>query len=269
MEADLREIPEEGELVLATAREITSHGVYVTLDEYADLRGFLHISEISTGWVRHIERYVKAGQKVVLKVIRTNKARREVDLSLRQVTGEERKEKLIEVKQMERAETALDAVKTRLGINDDELRRIKTAMSQEFGTLYDALLEAARKGAKALEKLNLGEQYLTVIESVAKEKIPLPTVEVRGIISSTCPLPNGVEVLKEALSAGENVKGSSATVTITYVGAPRYRVAVTAENYKEAEKVLEAAVEKVRGIVEKSKGSFGFKREESTRRAVE
>lgn len=269
MEATQQEIPEEGELVLATAREITAHGVYLTLDEYSDLRGFLHISEISTGWVRHIERYVKAGQKIVVKVVRISKTRHEVDVSLRQVTGDERKQKLIEVKQTDRADTVLDAVKTKLAIGDDEILKIKSAMSQEFGNLYDALVEVARKGSKALEKLNLGEQYLGVIESVAKEKIPVPTVEVRGIISATCPLPNGVEVLREALTAADGAKGSSTTVTITYVGAPRYRIAVAAENYKVAEKVLETAVEKVREMIEKGKGSFSFKREGSTRRTVE
>src|SRR6266849_2971525 len=56
----------------------------------AETKGFLHVSEISTGWVRNIDRVAKVSQKLVLKVIRVNKARREIDLSLRQVTNEER-----------------------------------------------------------------------------------------------------------------------------------------------------------------------------------
>ncbi len=107
-------MPEDGELVLATVKEITAHGVYVTLDEYGKLPAFLHISEIATGWVRDIERYAKPGQKIVLKVIRINRTRKEIDLSLRQVSGEERKAKIIEVKKTEKAATILDALKSKL-----------------------------------------------------------------------------------------------------------------------------------------------------------
>ena len=61
-----QEMPERGELVLAATKQITTHGVYVTLDEYDDLPAFLHKSEISTGWVRNIHRFIKEGQKIIL-----------------------------------------------------------------------------------------------------------------------------------------------------------------------------------------------------------
>src|SRR5487761_1775868 len=102
-------MPDEGELVLATVTEISPHGVYVTLDEYGRLPAFLHISEIATGWVRDIERYAKPGQKIVLKVIRINKMRKEIYLSHRQVNGEKRKEKIIEVKKSEKAKSIVEA----------------------------------------------------------------------------------------------------------------------------------------------------------------
>jgi len=47
-------MPEPGEIVVCTVREITSHGIYVNLDQYGGMNGFLHVSEISTGWVRNI-----------------------------------------------------------------------------------------------------------------------------------------------------------------------------------------------------------------------
>src|SRR5208283_5002612 len=91
METTAAELPDRGEIVLCTVREITPHGIYVDLDEYNNMNGFLHISEITTGWVRNIERVAKVQQKLVLKVIRAEKSRREVDLSLRQVTNEEKR----------------------------------------------------------------------------------------------------------------------------------------------------------------------------------
>ena len=64
------EFPEMFELVLATAKKSSNHGIYVTLDEYDELPGFLHISEIATGWVKNVDRFVRVGDKKILKVIR-------------------------------------------------------------------------------------------------------------------------------------------------------------------------------------------------------
>ncbi|MBI2184742.1 MAG: translation initiation factor IF-2 subunit alpha [Thaumarchaeota archaeon] len=259
MEAISGEMPEEGEIVIATATEVTKYGVYVSLDEYNNMRGFLHISEISTGWVRHIDRYVRPKQKVVLKVIRVNRERREVDLSLRQVTGEERKSKLIAVKRAEKAFSIMEIIRAKLNISQQEEAALNQKLMEKYGGTYEALEVLVKLGSKAWETLGVNAEQLSVIETVAKEKITIPTVSIRGNIEARSDLPQGIEVIKKAMLAAEAV-GDGGVVEVRYVGAPRYTITVTAENYKIAEKVLENAVETAKTAIEKSKGTFIFKR---------
>jgi len=111
MSTEMQEFPEVGEIVLATITKVTDHGAYVTLDEYDNTQGFLHISEIAPGWVRTIGRYVKAGEKKVLLVKKVILSRSEIDLSLKQISKDQKKKKLLEVKRYEKGRTLIQSVK--------------------------------------------------------------------------------------------------------------------------------------------------------------
>lgn len=251
-------LPEAGEVVVCTVREITSHGIYVNLDQYDGTNGFLHVSEISTGWVRNIDRVAKVSQKLILKVIRVNRARREIDLSLRQVTNEERRAKVIEWKREERAITIIDAVKKRLTIDDAREREMKQKLEGEFGTLYGALETAARKGAEALATAGLPENEAKAVAEVAAEKIVPPKYEVGALVEVSSRSSEGIEHVKKALLAAVSVP--TAEVHITYAGAPHYRVRITADDYKQAEKAMDSVLEKIKDGVGKH-DAFSFKRE--------
>lgn len=258
---EIQRLPEEGEIVIATVTQVTGHGAYVTLDEYNNMTGFLHISEIATGWIRNIERYIRPKQKAVLKVIRVNKVRGEVDTSLKQVSGEERKSKLIEVKKNDKAATFLDFIKSKLKLTDETVKEIEDVLLQKYDYLYDAFEAVSRKGLDAIQNINLSPEIKNAIEEASK-RIPIPVVEISGIMEIILKKPNGIEIIKSTLANAEGSKGS-ANSTITYIGAPRYRIVVTAENFKVAEKFMNNTVEKLRANIEKQHGTFNFVRQDS------
>jgi translation initiation factor 2 subunit 1 len=254
-------LPDRGEIVLCTVREITPHGIYVDLDEYNNMNGFLHISEISTGWVRNIDRVAKVDQKLVLKVIRAERSRREVDLSLRQVTNEEKRNKLIEWKQNERATTIMGTVKKKLALGDVQFNEIVAKLEKEHGSLYDALEAASKKGEKALVALEIPEAIGKEIVDAAKEKITSPKYEVGAIVEISSNASDGIQQIKEALDAAVGAS-STAEIRVSYVGAPRYRLRVIADDYKQADKVMNSALEQIQEEIGKH-GTFSSKREMS------
>ncbi len=179
--SETKKLPEIGEIVIVTVKEVTGHGAYVTLDEYDNLTAFLHISEIATGWIRNIERYVKLKQKTVLKVIRVNQARSEVDLSLKQVTGEEKKSKVIEVKKDEKGSAFMDIIQTKLGYDQNTIQEISDKLTQKYDFIYDAFEAVAVKGTEILSNMDLKPEVIEAIEHESK-KIQIPHIEVRAVL---------------------------------------------------------------------------------------
>jgi len=259
--SETKKLPDLGEIVIVTVKEVTGHGAYVTLDEYDNLTAFLHISEIATGWIRNIERYVKAKQKTVLKVIRVNPTRSEVDLSLKQVTGEEKKAKVMEVKKDEKGANFMDVIKTNLGYDQSSIKEIEEKISQKYDFIYDAFEAVAIKGPEVLSTLDLKPEVIEAIELESK-KIQIPHIEVRAVLDITVKKGDGIDTIKNILGSVDGSKNNS-KIDITYIGAPKYRITVTAENFKIAEKALNHAIEKIKTNIEKNAGTFKFTREES------
>ncbi len=260
MATESQELPEIGEIVLATITKLTDHGAYVTLDEYNNMQGFLHVSEIAPGWVRSVSKFVREGEKKVLLVKKVNPNRSEIDLSLKQVSKEQQKKKLLEVKRIEKGKTLLQAVKDAAALSDKELEKLEDSIFSKYDFAYDAFLDVVTKGISVLDELKLPKKILSAIEE-ASSKIKPPSVEIRGICEITCNQSNGIDVIKNAIL--DSIGDQSANISVTYIGAPKYRITVKGQDFKTAEKMLKPVLDKIQKTIEKSNGTFSFVREES------
>jgi translation initiation factor 2 subunit 1 len=250
-------MPEQGEIILATVTKVMDHGAYVTLDEYDDIQGFLHISEIAPGWIRSVNRFVKDGEKKVLlvKKVKSN----DIDLSLKQVSKDQKKQKLKEVKKYEKGKTLLENLQEKVNLTDEEVEKLEDKFYTKFDSVYDGFMEIARNGISIVTDLKLTKKITTSIEEICS-KIKLPSVEIRGIMEITSDKSNGVEIIKKTLL--DVIKKDSA-MDITYLGAPKYRISITSEDFKSAEKSLKPIIEEIQTNIEKKKGLFKFTREDS------
>ncbi len=259
MSTEIQEMPEQGEIVLATVTKVMDHGSYVTLDEYDNIQGFLHISEIAPGWIRSINRFVKDGEKKVLLVKKVNLKRGDIDLSLKQISKDQKKQKLKQVKKFEKGKTLLQNVQEKAKLSDEEVEKLEDIIFSKFDSVYDAFIEIGRNGIESVKELKLAKKTAVVIEEICS-KIKLPSVEIRGIMEITSGRTDGVEIIKKILL--DELK-KDYTIYITYLGAPKYRLSITSDNFKSAEKLLKPIIVEIQTNIEKKKGSFKFTREES------
>ena len=262
-----RVLPDEGDIVIATVRDVTGHGAYVALDEYNGLTGFLSIREVATGYVRNIQRYVRPKQKAVLKVIKVNKARGEVDTSLKQVSGEERKAKLIEVKRDEKSSGFLGSIKAKAGLSDAQVKEIEGKILEHYDDVYELFETVAKEGPDAIREAGFADEKIIQAMQEESAKIQIQQIEIRGIMEISSRKPDGIEFIRNVLGdAEQGTKSNPSTISIMYLGAPRYRIAVKAEEFKVAEKAMAHALEKVEKGMAKGQGTFSFAREESKKK---
>jgi translation initiation factor 2 subunit 1 len=262
MEFKKPEWPDVGDLVVATVVRITDYGAYVKLDEY-DKEGLLHISEVASRWVRNIRVFVREGQKVVLKVLRVDAEKEHVDLSLRRVTKREKKEKILSWKKDRKADTLLRSASEKLNISFEEIyEKAGALIEKEFGELHEGLEKTAKEGADVLLKLGVPKDIAVTLEEIAKERIKIPLVKVKGILELQCTKPNGAVLIKETLLKAQKIGKSQGTnVRIYVVAPPKYRIVVSAEDYKSAENALEKTTETALKNIAKIGRKGTFKRE--------
>jgi len=260
MSAEQQELPEIGEIVIATITKISDHGAYVTLDEYEKIQGFLHVSEIAPGWVRKVNKYVKEGEKKVLLVKKVGKVRKEIDLSLKQISKDQRKKKLLDVKRFEKEHGILKNIQEKAKLTEKQVEELEEKFLSKYDSVYDAMLNVAIKGKNEIDDLKLTKDVLTTIEDICS-KMKLPSVELRGILEISNNKSNGVELIQKTLSEAE--KDEDARIEITYLGAPRYRLSLISQDFKTAERSLKPILEKIEKDVKKQNGLYNFTREES------
>ena len=72
-----------GEIVTGSVTGIEKYGIFVNLDEYYS--GLIHISEISTSFVRNIHEYVKIGETIKARVLEEDEKSHQVKLSIKDI----------------------------------------------------------------------------------------------------------------------------------------------------------------------------------------
>jgi translation initiation factor 2 subunit 1 len=254
--------PENGDLVVGTVDEVEDFGVFVDLEEYADKRGLVHVSEVASGWIKDIGDHVSGGERVVAKVLDIDRSSQQIDLSIKDVNDHQRSEKIQAWKNEQKADQWL-GIAFDEDIPDDRYREVANALISAFGSLYEGFEAAAIHGEEAFDDVDIDGGAVDAIVETARENVSVPYVTVTGYVTLQSPGGDGVDDVREALQAaeGNGEVPDEVDLEVTYVGSPEYRMKVRAPNYKTAEDTLEASGERAVSAVEAAGGNGEFHRD--------
>ncbi|MHA1490311.1 MAG: S1 RNA-binding domain-containing protein [Promethearchaeota archaeon] len=266
--------PREGEFVIGRVRDIQNQYVYVDLTDYEGLpsdkyaTGMIHISEISSRWIKNIRTFVRVGQRVVLRVLKVDSYKGHIDLSLRRVNSAQKEIRLKEWKYGLKFENLMQFLSEAENINitfDEAYDLIGFPVLEYYRTYQEAIEALKEDGKEVLKKIeNVSEDVKEVFLKIIDENVKISTVSIIGKIKLIFTSENGIDLIKETLLEVKKViKNPKETrnLNITYIGTPFYRLEIVSKDYLDAEGLLSDVLEIIEEKTSKYKGQFEYIRD--------
>jgi len=251
-------LPEKDELVICTIREATSSSVFAMLDEYENLQGMIHISEIARKQVRAMKVYLKPQTQVVCKVMSVDTQKRYVELSLRRVGEGHRRTKLQQWKNERIANDILEVFAKQNGMTTKQAYdKVGNEIMEKYGGLYPAFMEISQKDPQLLEKLGIEKKLAEQLTTMIKKRIVPPKAELSYNVEMQSASENGLDVIKKAVVlAKDAAEKNKSKLQIKYISAPKYRFVLESPNTKSAEEAFKYLQDELERYMAANAGSF-------------
>ena len=219
----------------------------------------LHISEVSPGRIRNLRDYVKEGKVIICTILRIQKDRGLIDVSLRRVNEGQRRKKLSQIKQEQMAEKIVEFVAKDQKVEFRKLYdEVTEKVFEKYASLYECFEEVVMEDFSLLS-LGIREDLAKTLEEIIKQRIKPPIIYLGGKLLLTSRADDGVEVVKSILMEAEKIDEE---VNIKYLGGGGYILKLVAEDYKSGEKLLKEVISFLENECKKKKTEFSFERVE-------
>lgn len=222
------------EAYLCKVVKIEGTTVYLKVEDTGE-EGSMMLSEVAAGRIRNLRDYVSLNRKVVCKVLKIHGGH--IEFSLRRVTARERDD-VLERHKRERAFANM------LHVVGEKPEEIILQIKKEFDFLE--FFDDVRGNPQILEKFLSKDKAAKVIEILVEKDVKEKQVE--GFFTLKSDSPQGVNDIREILDLKEG--------EIHYLGSSRFSLAVSGEDFKEANQKLEIIFEEIEKRAKTKKAIF-------------
>jgi len=232
--------PKKGEIVIGKVVRVTPYSALINLLEY-NASGMVHISEISSGWIKDIRHHIKKGDIVVAKVM--NLDRSYISLSIKRVNKNQRAEKIKEFNLEKRARKMLSIISKDLKGYENVMKTI----NENFGNIYKAF-ELSTKDINILVRKGIPLEWAEKMRDIYRRNVKQKTFDFKCIVKVSTDAPDGIKKIKSILNCIEKMK-----TEVIYISSPEYLVRFQTKDPKEGEKKLNKIINKFPSFLSKYK----------------
>ncbi len=252
-------LPAVGDFVVCTVRKVNPHSVFCELDEYEKAEGVVYSSEMDRRTVRSMRVFFKPGKQIVCKVMDVDKTNGHINLSLKRVGEGQRRSKILEWKNEKRADELLQAFGKQSKIKPEKIHdKFIICSLKKYGSVYPCLLEEVKSEDKVIEKVCTDKALSKKLCEFLATRLTIPKITITGILTMQSNAPDGISVIKKAVKkAKQAAKEEDATITIKYLGSPKYQLTIQSKEPKVAGKTLEIVLQALENYLKKT-GSVNF-----------
>ncbi|CAM9024030.1 hypothetical protein WICANDRAFT_35791 [Wickerhamomyces anomalus NRRL Y-366-8] len=248
--------PEVDDVVMVNVQQIAEMGAYVKLLEYDNIEGMVLLSELSRRRIRSIQKLIRVGKNEVVVVLRVDKEKGYIDLSKRRVSSEDVIKCEERYNKSKAAHSILRHCAEKFGIPLESLyQTIGWPLSRKYGHVYDAF-KISITDDSVFENVEVpNEEVLKELRSYISRRLTPQAIKIRADVEVSCFSYEGIDAIKDALRAAEDLSTEQLQVKVKLVAAPLYVVTTQALEKQQGIDLLHKALEVIEEKITSSGGS--------------
>ncbi|CUM63969.1 uncharacterized protein PRCAT00001557001 [Priceomyces carsonii] len=247
--------PEVDEVVMVNVQEIAEMGAYVKLLEYDNIEGMVLLSELSRRRIRSIQKLIRVGKNEVAVVLRVDKEKGYIDLSKRRVSAEDIVKCDERYNKSKAVHSILRHCAEKFNISLETLyQTIGWPLSRQYGHAYDAFKLSITDSTVFDEIVPPSKDVLEELKLYISRRLTPQAIKIRADVEVSCFGYDGIDAIKSALKAAEDVSTEHMQVKASLVAAPLYIISTQSLDKTQGISLLETAIEKITESIEKKDG---------------
>lgn len=259
-----KELPDEGDLVVVSMKEVNEHSVIVQLLEFDKIEAMITQAEYSrTRKTKYGKGFLKVKttkKKDVCQVIRGDKEKRNFDLSKKKIAHESKKE--AEMK-FEKGKKVQNLFYSLCGQFQKDMiyfyELIVFPLQKDGNHAFDIFHKAIFEFETIMDPLNIPEKIKQAFKIELKKKFTPKPIKVNAIFELKSYSKEGIEDIKNALRLGKSKSSENIKLEINLVSPPKYIIQTKTIDKKKGVRIVNNALDAIKEYILEKGGKFDLK----------